>query len=87
VPLRGHVQCAHFVAAWWELARYGIDGDAHCVRTQVDLTAKGVFVTDLGSSNGTFINNRKIKSNSPSKLQVGQTLTLADQVGPLSCHC
>ena len=53
----------------------------------MDLTAKGVFVTDLGSSNGTFINNRKIKSNSPSKLQVGQTLTLADQVGPLSCHC
>ena len=46
---------------------------------QVDLTPKGVFVTDLGSSNGTFVNNRKLGANKPTKLSVGQTLTLADQ--------
>lgn len=51
-----------------------------CGALQVDVTVKGVFVTDLGSSNGTFVNGRQLASSKSQKLPVGAQLTLADQV-------
>jgi pSer/pThr/pTyr-binding forkhead associated (FHA) protein len=46
---------------------------------QVEVTQRGVFVTDLQSSNGTSINGRDVAARA-TVLRVGDQLTLADQV-------
>lgn len=47
----------------------------HC---RVQKKADGVYLTDLGSSHGTFVNGEKLNPNASFRLQQGDTFWLAD---------
>ncbi len=59
----------------------------HC---RLEVTEEGCFVEDLGSSNGTFLNEERLEPNARSALQPGDLLRLADTrfrfVGPEPTH-
>ncbi|MCR4890816.1 MAG: FHA domain-containing protein [Lachnospiraceae bacterium] len=48
----------------------------HC---KVEATAQGLTITDLGSSNGTFLNGNKLQPNVPSRLNSGDTFWVGDK--------
>ena len=50
-----------------------------CNDPQVEVTRRGVYVTDLDSTNGTYINDRSVPSRA-TLLRPGDELSLGDQV-------
>lgn len=55
------------------LAQYGKVSSVHC---QLDCADGSLWVTDLGSTNGTFLNGQRLAPNQPASLREGDTLTL-----------
>ena len=45
---------------------------------RIELTENKVFITDLGSSNGTFVNGAAIEPESPRLLSAGDTITIGN---------
>ncbi|MEW5989346.1 MAG: FHA domain-containing protein, partial [Chloroflexota bacterium] len=49
---------------------------------RLEVTAGGVTLTDLGSTNGTYLDGRRLPPHQPTPWPPGETA----QVGPLSLH-
>jgi hypothetical protein len=52
------------------------DSFASAMHARVYPSARGVFIEDLGSTNGTYVNGRQI--NRPLQLEVGDTVRIGD---------
>ncbi len=60
-----------------DLTQYGaVDRGVSREHCSLHLKDKNVFITDLGSTNGTFINSKKLDINVPTQLQKGDELIL-----------
>lgn len=68
----------------WILGRDGqivIDGEGVSRQhARLELEGDGVFVTDLGSMNGTFIGDRRLPANVPTRLAQGASVRFGEKV-------
>jgi len=46
---------------------------------ECDIVKKHIFITDLGSTNGTYIDGKKLSPNTPIELSLGETLVIGSE--------
>lgn len=70
---------ADFQGALIDLTPYGaVERGVSRVHARVQMTGEDVYITDLGSRNGTFVNGTRLEANHPVKILKGHDIQLGN---------